>query len=325
MKPGLFFAGSIKYLFNQMLNIVVDKKMPKRSFIFTIVKPEKDSIVSYGLTYLKLLIAIFIIVGCLTTISYLLSQSIHGLNTNYKLVQLKNENNLFKQSVASIEEKIDNLNSTLNNLEERNNQIRITAGLSLPDITYGVGGPESSIKTTLINPPELQNTKINLGNLENRINTLLYNTRDLEEVISSKILEISHFPSIRPVKGGWYSSGFGQRIDPFTGETEDHPGLDISIKPDSEVFASAAGTVKAVNTTVIKNKGYGKYILIDHGYGYETLYAHLSKIYVKEGQQIKRWDLIGLTGNTGKSTAPHLHYGVLVNGEPKNPFNFILH
>ena len=73
------------------------------------------------------------------------------------------------------------------------------------------------------------------------------------------------------------------------------------------------------------NKGYGKYILIDHGYGYETLYAHLSKIYVEEGQMVKRWDLIGLTGNTGKSTAPHLHYGVLVHGEPKNPFHFILH
>ncbi len=298
--------------------------MSKRSYIFAIVKTEKDSIVSFRLTHIKLVITVFILIGCLTTISYLLSQSILGLNTNYKLIQLKNKNNLFKQSIASMEEKIDNFSLTLNNLQERNNQIRITAGLSLPDITYGVGGPESSIKINLIDPPELQHVKINLENLENRINKLLYNTRDLEEVISSKIFEISHFPSIRPVKGGWYSSGFGQRIDPFTGETEDHPGLDISIKPESEVFASAAGTVKAVNTMVIKNKGYGKYILIDHGYGYETLYAHLSKIYVKEGQQVKRWDLIGLTGNTGKSTAPHLHYGVFVHSEPKNPFNFIL-
>ncbi|MBN2030532.1 M23 family metallopeptidase [bacterium] len=298
--------------------------MPRKSYIIAIGKPEKDSFFSFGLTHTKLAIAIFILIGSLTTISYLLSQSVHRLYTNYKLIHVKNENNLLKQSIASMEVKIDNLSSTLNNLQERNNQIRITAGLSLPDITYGVGGPESSMMTNRINPPELQNVKLNLENLENRINMLLYSTRDLEETISSKILEISHFPSIRPVKGGWYSSGFGQRIDPFTGETEDHPGLDISIKPESEVFASAAGTVKAVNTKVIKNKGYGKYILIDHGYGYETLYAHLSKIYVNEGQKVKRGDLIGLTGNTGKSTAPHLHYGVFVNGEPKNPFNFIL-
>ncbi|MCJ7811968.1 M23 family metallopeptidase [bacterium] len=223
-----------------------------------------------------------------------------------------------------MDEKIENLQSSLNTLQERNRQIRITAGLSLPDISYGVGGPASYTTSSLIEPPELRQTELNLEILETGVQHLLYNTAELEEVISSKILEISHFPSISPVKGGWISSSFGKRIDPFTVSTEDHPGIDISIKPESEVFASAAGVVIAVNNKAIKNMGYGKYILIDHGYGYQTLYAHLSKIYAKEGQQVKRWDLIALTGSKGKSTAPHLHYGVLVDGEPKNPSNFIL-
>lgn len=299
--------------------------MPKKSYIFAICKPDTDVVSSIAITRTQLSLAILILIGSLTSIAYFLSQSIHSLRASYKLVQLENRNSQFKQSLISMEEKIDRLNSTLGNLQERNNQIRITTGLSPPDISYGVGGPESVIMTNLTKPPELKTAKLNLEKLEVGINVLLHDTKNLEEMVSTKILEISHFPSIRPVKGGWFSSGFGQRIDPFTGIVEDHPGIDISVRPESEVYTSAAGTVKAVNEKVIKNKGYGKYILIDHGYGYETLYAHLSKIYVKEGQQVKRWDLIGLTGNTGKSTAPHLHYGVLVYGEPKNPINFILH
>ena len=307
-----------------MINSVMIELMLNKSYIFAICKPDKDSVLSFTLTRTKLLFTVLFLIGGLTGIAYFLSRSVDSLHANYKWVQLKNQNDHLKQSMISMEEKIENLNFTLNNLHERNNQIRITAGLSPPDMSYGVGGPESPMMISMINPPELQTAKLNLGKLEAGVNNLLYNTRELEEIISSKILEISHFPSIQPVKGGWLTSGFGQRIDPFTGEMEDHPGMDISVKPESEVFASAAGTVKAINTKVIKNKGYGKYILIDHGYGYETLYAHLSKIYVKVDQQVKRWDLIGLTGNTGKSTAPHLHYGVLVHGEAKNPANFIL-
>jgi murein DD-endopeptidase MepM/ murein hydrolase activator NlpD len=126
------------------------------------------------------------------------------------------------------------------------------------------------------------------------------------------------------VRGGWLSSSFGKRIDPFTGKIEEHAGVDISIKPGSEVFAVGAGTVKEAVTRAIPNKGYGVYIVLDHGFGYTTMYAHLSKIFVKRGQQVKRWDLIGLTGDTGKSTAPHIHYSVMLNGDPRNPIHFLL-
>jgi len=98
----------------------------------------------------------------------------------------------------------------------------------------------------------------------------------------------------------------------------------ILIRPDSEVRATGAGRIKRINTRVVKNKGYGKYIIMDHGYGYESLYAHLSEIFVKPGQRVKRWDLIGLSGNTGKSTAPHIHYGVYYKSKAVNPLDFLL-
>ena len=189
---------------------------------------------------------------------------------------------------------------------------------------YGVGGPERGRIETFIATPQTGQTEWDLNKLENEVSWLQQNVVELEQAVSSRMKQIAHYPSIRPVRGGWISSLFGKRIDPFTEQTEDHPGIDISIKPESEVYAAGAGIVKAVNTIVIKNKGYGKYILIEHGFGYQTLYAHLSKIFVKEGQKVKRWDLIGLTGNTGKSTAPHLHYGVFAKNEPKDPMNFIL-
>jgi murein DD-endopeptidase MepM/ murein hydrolase activator NlpD len=200
----------------------------------------------------------------------------------------------------------------------------MTAGLATPELVYGVGGPSSNSRTGYIKIPQIEITEMNLSKLETELNWLKENTIDLENIVSSRKKEIAHYPSIRPVRKGWLTSGFGERTDPFTGQIEEHPGIDISIQPGSDVFATGAGIVKVINTKVIKNKGYGKYILIDHSYGYQTLYAHLSDIFVKPGQKVKRWDLIGLSGNTGKSTAPHIHYGVLLNKTPKDPMNFIL-
>ena len=147
---------------------------------------------------------------------------------------------------------------------------------------------------------------------------------DIEEVIAKRMDRLAHYPSIRPVRGGWYSSGFGERKDPFTGKREFHPGLDICVKEGTQVLAAASGIVVVTRQTFVPLKGYGRFIIIDHGYGYKTRYGHLSKIMVRKGQHVKRGQIIGLTGNTGKSTSPHIHYEVMVDGKPENPFNFIL-
>jgi murein DD-endopeptidase MepM/ murein hydrolase activator NlpD len=126
-------------------------------------------------------------------------------------------------------------------------------------------------------------------------------------------------PSIRPVKG-WISSRFGHRESPFTGRREFHRGLDIANRSGTPIIAPADGLV-----TYAGRKGLmGKMVTIDHGFGMVTRYGHLKKILKKKGKRVKRGETIALMGNTGRSTGPHVHYEVRLNGVAVNPMNYFL-
>ncbi|GIL16613.1 MAG: peptidase M24 [Oligoflexia bacterium] len=142
---------------------------------------------------------------------------------------------------------------------------------------------------------------------------------DLWETLSEKQSLMNAIPNIRPARG-WLTSRFGYRMSPFTGRAALHAGLDIAAAPGSPVYAPADGVVSFAGY----DEGYGKMVVIDHGYGYSTRYGHNAQIYVQVGQRLNRWDIIASVGNTGRSTGPHLHYEVRLNGVPKNPANFIL-
>lgn len=126
-------------------------------------------------------------------------------------------------------------------------------------------------------------------------------------------------PTIKPAQG-WYTSRFGFRIDPFTGRTEYHSGVDIAAAPGTPVHAPADGVVSYVGY----EPGYGRIVSIDHGYGVITRYGHNSRIYVEMGQRIARGDMVSAVGSTGRSSGPHVHYEVRVEGVPVNPLNYIL-
>jgi len=295
-----------------------------KKYILMLSDSEGNHAIGLSLGRMKLLLVFLIILLLLLPIGYLLYRTIHHGHSNYQLMGLKKENALLKQTFMSWENRLEMTENSLQDLKKRNQQIRMTAGLTVPDVELGIGGPEHQIQTIYMDSKELNQFELDLTSLESEVDWMKQNTIELDQIITSRIKEIAHFPSIRPIRKGWITSRFGNRTDPFTGVVEDHPGLDIATPPGTEVWATGAGKVKKINKTVIKNKGYGKYIVIDHGYGYETLYAHLSEIFVEKGQRIKRWDLIGLTGNTGRSTAPHIHYGVMVNRKYQDPENFIL-
>jgi murein DD-endopeptidase MepM/ murein hydrolase activator NlpD len=125
-------------------------------------------------------------------------------------------------------------------------------------------------------------------------------------------------PSIWPV-AGWLTSAFGNRRDPFTGGSDFHPGLDISANSGDEVLSPATGTV----TTAAWNGSYGNLVVIDHGYGIVTKYGHLSRFSAMNGQQVNRGDVIGFVGSTGRSTSPHLHYEIWVNGRLTKPMKLL--
>jgi murein DD-endopeptidase MepM/ murein hydrolase activator NlpD len=126
-------------------------------------------------------------------------------------------------------------------------------------------------------------------------------------------------PSIWPVKG-WVTSGFGPRVSPFTEKPAWHDGLDIGAAANAPVQAPAQGRV----TTVGFDPKLGNLVKVDHGFGIETLYGHLAKALVKEGQRVKRGEVVGLVGNTGLATGPHLHYMVKVHGQALDPVKYIL-
>lgn len=158
-----------------------------------------------------------------------------------------------------------------------------------------------------------------------RLDNMIYHQIKSFDYLRRQALEstdrISHIPAIQPVAEKdlrQMASGYGYRRDPVYGTTKFHEGMDFSAPIGTAVHATGNGRVISAGW----NSGYGNLIEVDHGYGYVTRYAHLSKILVKPGQSVGRGDLIGEVGNTGKSTGPHLHYEVRLKGQPQNPVNY---
>lgn len=154
---------------------------------------------------------------------------------------------------------------------------------------------------------------------------LVVQSKSLDEIAKlakDKEKLLSAVPAIQPVKNEdlrHVASGFGYRSDPFTKIRKFHAGMDFSAKTGTPIYATGDGVVVRADNTAT---GYGNHIVIKHGYGYETLYAHLSKYKARKGQKVKRGDIIGYVGSTGRSEAPHLHYEVHKNGQVINPINF---
>ncbi|MNS63063.1 Murein DD-endopeptidase MepM [compost metagenome] len=142
---------------------------------------------------------------------------------------------------------------------------------------------------------------------------------DLWESLSERQSLLNATPNMKPAKG-WITSRFGYRMSPFSGKTALHAGLDIAAAPGSPVYAPADGVIIFASY----DEGYGKLVSIDHGYGVTTRFGHMSQIYVQTGQRVNKWDVVGAVGNTGRSTGPHLHYEVRINGTAVDPINYIL-
>jgi murein DD-endopeptidase MepM/ murein hydrolase activator NlpD len=181
-----------------------------------------------------------------------------------------------------------------------------------------MGGPTANTAIALVTPgfSSPENTfgllKDLLSGLEDRLQTVRTDVDKRNQLAAAT-------PSIWPTHG-WLSSNAGNRMDPFTGEKDFHPGLDISADKGDPVYATADG--KIVNASPAGN--YGNLVIIDHGYGIETRYGHLSAFKVKQDQIVKRGDLIGLVGSTGRATGAHLHYEVRANGRILNPLQLLL-
>ena len=229
-------------------------------------------------------------------------------------------------------QKIDSLQSKAATIERNNIDLRTVA--SIPPLhedfrSLGFGGQSEWPSFDLSNlPAEIKSDAMTANNtlekLEQKSRFFVEERRDIISGFAEQRHKLKHTPSIRPVMSGRVSDYYGMRTDPFTKHRRHHKGIDISAPEGTEVYASAAGVVIKTELESKRNRGYGKEIIIDHGDSLKTRYAHLSEILVKEGQNVTRWDVIGRVGQTGRSTAPHLHYEVLVNDQPVRPRNYII-
>lgn len=184
------------------------------------------------------------------------------------------------------------------------------------DMTPGLGGPDDTAFSIDADSSSL------LGDLDHLSQLLLDREeqfRVLEQIISSRQTELSVMPGGWPVNKGYISSGYGVRNDPFTGRREYHAGIDFVVPTGTDVFALGGGIVKWAGN----HHGYGKMLEIDHGNGYVTRYAHNSSLLVTVGEVVRKGQLIAKSGNTGRSTGPHVHLEVIKDGRHVNPARFV--
>jgi murein DD-endopeptidase MepM/ murein hydrolase activator NlpD len=165
-------------------------------------------------------------------------------------------------------------------------------------------------------------TSMGLDQLERRLNGQSISFRELLKLVKEKENMITCVPSIQPIRNSDLKraiSGFGWRVDPIYKTRHMHTGMDFTAKKGTEIYVTGDGVIQEVEH---KAWGYGKSIVVNHGYGYKTRYAHLSAIAVSKGQKVKRGHMIGFVGSTGRSTGPHLHYEVVKNGKKVNPIAY---
>lgn len=225
-----------------------------------------------------------------------------------EVTRLQTEIRELRKVNQSFETNIQKLQDQLSGYEDRTRELAIVAGVeSLGDgVEAGIGGNAPEDGTDL---PRMQ---ARAALLDGALDTV-------EARLEQRMRWISSTPAISPVRG-ILTSGFGYRADPMTHGRGNHQGIDIAASYGQPVHASGDGLVLQAG----EQGGYGKAVFLAHGFGLTTRYGHMSAITVRPGQRVKRGDVIGRVGSSGRSTGPHLHYEVRVDGEPLNPVGYIL-
>ncbi|MCK5419399.1 MAG: M23 family metallopeptidase [Desulfobacterales bacterium] len=283
------------------------------------------------------LVSVFII-ACLISVGYVvydyfqLKQTLVHLQT--RASHLTNELSEIQSQRQQIQEFASEINSLKGHLVSLNNfekKIRIIANIEKTDDSnniFGIGGsipedldarlPLMEKHNSLMRDMHEQIDELNHASIHQKgeFESLLKSLEDQQNLLAST-------PAVRPISRGeksWVTSSFGFRRSPFTGQREFHRGFDISTRKGTPILATAEGVV-----TFAGKKGLlGNTLIIDHGHGMVTRYGHCSKFLKKRGEKVKRWEPIALVGNTGRSTGPHVHYEVRLNGIPVNPYKYIL-
>ena len=246
-----------------------------------------------------------------------------------KAARLKKENEELEFYYEMLGKEIDQANQMLNALKERDNNVyrTIFEAEPLPATTRQGGVAQVDRYKALLDEglegeELITSTFARIDQLDQQLYAQTKSYDNLLDLADDKAEMLSSIPAIQPVsnkKLRRLASGFGMRVHPIYKVRMMHPGIDFSAPQGTPVYATGAGKVEHVKTTFA---GYGKQIIIDHGYGYKTRYAHLQNFNVKQGEKVERGQCIGYVGSTGTSTAPHLHYEVFHDNKRINPIYY---
>jgi murein DD-endopeptidase MepM/ murein hydrolase activator NlpD len=248
------------------------------------------------------------------------------IETPKEIAQAREIDN-YQLQYEQLNRKMQQIESVLDNLQDRDNQIYRVIFEANPiseDVRKaGFGGVNRYADLEGFENSELIiSTTKRMEILSKQVVVQSKSLDEIQRMALDKEVLLSAIPSIQPINNEdlrRMASGYGWRTDPFTKSRRMHKGMDFSAPTGTPIYAPSDGKVIRVDS---RSAGYGKHIRIDHGFGYVTLYAHLSKYNVSRGQEVKRGDVIGFVGNTGRSVAPHLHYEIRKDGKHLNPINF---
>jgi len=264
------------------------------------------------------------VVKRIAAVAVVLTLGLVGLIADYALTnidrnelkRLQVENLSQREELHRLVVKLEDLRQEIVVLAQNDAKVRVMAKLSAPksDSMVGVGGPATLEDANR----EFSDIQQRIDEVRRQIDLRRESQEEIQGILNDQRSLLAAKPGGWPVKG-WLTSSFGMRRDPFNGRRKMHEGLDIAARTGTQVVATADGIVSSVKT----EPGYGKVVIVDHGYGYRTIYGHNSRYYVKVGQRVRRGERIAAVGNTGRSTGSHVHYEVRLNGVPVNPHKYL--
>jgi murein DD-endopeptidase MepM/ murein hydrolase activator NlpD len=300
------------------------KKGKKRIYFYYDDQLQVRQVTWYRLRMIgKVGLSVMIVLAVILVVNHLINDVL-GIERD-RMTSLMKENQVLQQQMTALTSQITQLQSNVDSIDRQGSVLRLMVDLPTIDQETkkaGTGGaviqpilPTVSDQTTEV----LQSVSTSLARLKSEMAVQEQSYRQIVRKAEYNKGYFAALPALKPMDGYYSKSGYGLRMHPVLGIFRTHEGLDIVNDVGTTIYAAGDGTVEVAGQS---GGGYGTMIVINHGYGYQSLYAHLSKVLVREGQRIKRGDLIGKSGKTGLVSGPHLHYEVRHDGVCLNPVNF---
>jgi len=273
------------------------------------------------------LVIVFVLLGLTTMVAvnhYL--GDILGIDFN-RVNFLTTENRFLKEEVKTLTARLSDMSMTMDKLAERDNQLRLAVNLPHVDEdtrAIGTGGTRQETNIGIISR-DASDLISSAGQLIEKLDReIIFQQQSYQDIYKKSKFNkdlFAHIPAIKPMTGTFSYHDFGMRLHPILGIVRPHEGVDIANDIGTPVYATGDGTIEFAGNSA---SGYGVAVEVNHSFGYKSWYGHLLRPTVRVGQRVKRGDLIAYSGNSGLSTAPHLHYEVRFNGKKKNPVTYFI-